>query len=162
MLRKLNSAPPPSGRIPTTVAHRIDAAFGAGWIDSELRDDLHKLRQLRNEFAHSIDVSSLSDESLQETIRSLQVPRREYYDWDQLGAVARPDGSVVIHAGRRPDDAVEDLRVGGLLFKIGLSVIFCVLLASLRLEFAAGDMDELLVATVPSRLMIPSSDATPD
>jgi len=159
--RKLNSLPPPYRRTPNKISSRIDAAFQAGLIDTELRDDLHRLRKLRNEFAHSIDVSTLDDKVLQETIRSLQVPQREYHDWNQVSVAARPDGSIALYTGNRPEDATEDLSVGCLLFKIGISVIFSVLVVSLNLEFAEDEMDELFVLSIPSHLMIPSSKKIP-
>jgi hypothetical protein len=66
-----------------------------------------------------------------------------------------PDGSVVIFAGDRPLDAADDLRIGAMRFKVGLSVIFSVLLASLKLEFPS-DLG-IVVPSVPGHLL--GSDA---
>jgi hypothetical protein len=135
---------------------RIDAAHRDGWIDRELRDDLHRLRSLRNTFAHSVDVSSLSDTIVQATLAALRVPARQYHDWDTMGAVATLDGSVVLYSGTRPAEGVEDLTVGGLRFKLGLSVIFAVLLASLELDLESGG--KAVVLDIPAHLRTPSGE----
>lgn len=145
----------PNARPAKSLAQRIEAGYAAGWIDGDLRDDLHRLRSVRNYFAHSIDATSLSDEVLQETLSALRVPARQFSDWDSLGAVAMPDGSVVIFSGDRPLDAAHDLRIGAMRFKVGLSVIFSVLLASLKLEFPS-DLGTI-VPSVPGHLL--GSDA---
>ena len=155
--RKLNDGST-QGRVPRQLSARIDAAVDAGWIDSELRDDLHTLRRIRNTFAHSVAVAALGDASLQESLAALRVPARQFYDWDRLGATGMPDGSVVIHTGPRRNDAVENLRIGAIRFKLGLAVIFSVLLASLRMEFIASDTTDILISTVPPHLMNPSGD----
>ena len=55
--RKLRKTTSPRKPTPRGLEKRIEAAFSEGWIDAELRDDLHRLRRVRNTFAHSVDVS---------------------------------------------------------------------------------------------------------
>src|SRR5712692_9481856 len=39
-----------------TFSSRIDTAYGLGLVDSDSREDLHKIRTLRNDFAHDLEV----------------------------------------------------------------------------------------------------------
>jgi hypothetical protein len=151
LARKLALEKSPSAGCSNSLYRRIEAGYAAGWIDADLRNDLHRLRSVRNYFAHSIDATSLSDDVLQETLSALRVPARQFSDWDSLGAAGMPDGSVVIFSGDRPQAAANDLRIGAMRFKVGLSVIFSVLLARLELEFAS-DLG-VIVSSVPAHLL---------
>ena len=120
-----------------TFSAKLNVAFCANWIDRDVYHDLNVLRELRNEFAHSIDSHSLNDETFRSKIATLRVPKRQYYDWGELGAAAR-DSGIVLFTGERPLDAGEDLHVGKLVFRMGASVIIAVLVANLGIPINAG------------------------
>jgi len=41
-----------------TFSSRIEAAYGLGLIYNEIRSDLHTIRDLRNDFAHAVEIHS--------------------------------------------------------------------------------------------------------
>jgi hypothetical protein len=54
-------------------AARIDLAFALGWIDAEVRADLHIIRDIRNDFAHAADHElSFSDQSIAARTKNLK------------------------------------------------------------------------------------------
>lgn len=117
---------------PATLARRIDAAFKLGWIDQDLKSDLHAIRSLRNEFAHLPNADSLQGGRLDHAIQSLRIPKREYNDWGRVQVVATPRGFTMF-TGEPPEHAGEQMYVGSLLFRMGLEVVLVVLLGSLPL-----------------------------
>ena len=45
----------------STLASRIDAAFGFGLLSAQNHREPHKLRQIRSNFAHSVEALSFDD-----------------------------------------------------------------------------------------------------
>lgn len=45
----------------TTFSSKLNIAFCAGWVDSDVYHDVNVIRKLRNKFAHTIDKVSLND-----------------------------------------------------------------------------------------------------
>jgi hypothetical protein len=129
----IEQADPPVAKPPHSLAKRIDWALATKRIDHELATDLHIVRVMRNDFAHSVDFSSLHDSTLQAKIDSLRVPARVYSDWGELRAAATASGGVILYTGSRPPEAGEALFVGSFTFKMALEVILAVLLGSLEL-----------------------------
>jgi len=78
--RKLHETGSRRGPRARRLDERIEAVHRDGWIDAELRDDLHRIRRIRNTLAHSVDVGSLSDADLQATLAALRVPARQFHD----------------------------------------------------------------------------------
>jgi hypothetical protein len=125
-------------RPPRTLGKRIDAALSGRWIDKELADDLHVLRQLRNEFAHSVTTDSLHDNRIEQTIDALKIPQRAYDDWGKLRAVATASGGVMLYTHQSPPETGETLRLGSFTFKMALQAILGVLVSSLKLKVDDG------------------------
>jgi hypothetical protein len=71
-------------------------------------------------------------------VSKLRVPKRQYYDWGELGAVAT-DSGVVLFVGERPADAKEDLEVSKITFRMGVSVLLAVLVANLGIPVDVGE-----------------------
>ncbi len=120
-----------------TFSAKLNAVFCAGWIDSDVYHDLQVIRNLRNEFAHSIDSRTLHDEPFPKMVGRLRVPKRQYHDWGQLRAAAT-DGGVVLFTGERLAEAVEDLDISKISFRMGASVIVAVLVANLGIPVDMG------------------------
>jgi hypothetical protein len=121
-----------------TFSGKLNAAFCAGWIDRDVYHDLNVIRKLRNEFAHSINSHTFHDEPFPSMVSKLRVPKRQYYDWGELGAVAT-DSGVVLFVGERPADAKEDLEVSKITFRMGVSVLLAVLVANLGIPVDVGE-----------------------
>ncbi|HUT14294.1 MAG TPA: hypothetical protein VMY42_27660 [Thermoguttaceae bacterium] len=101
-----------------TFSAKLNVALCANWIDRDVYHDLQVVRKLRNEFAHSIASHSLNDEPFCSMVATLRVPKRQYYDWGELGAAA-VDSGIVLFTGERPSDAGEHLDVSKLVFRMG-------------------------------------------
>jgi DNA-binding MltR family transcriptional regulator len=57
-------------------ASKIDLAFALGWITTELRDDLHVIREIRNKFAHDPDhLLAFEDQSIRDLTKNLRSQR---------------------------------------------------------------------------------------
>lgn len=56
-----------------TSAARIDLAFGLGLISDVTRRDLHKVRQIRNHFAHEVTEGSFGVDPARSHIRDMSV-----------------------------------------------------------------------------------------
>jgi hypothetical protein len=135
----------------STFSAKLNAAFCAGWIDRDVYDDLQVIRKLRNEFAHSIDNHTLSDEPFPSMVSKLRVPKRQFHDWGHLGA-ATTDSGVVIFAGERPTKARKDLDVSKLTFRMGASVLVAVLVANLGLPVDAGESIGTIQFELPAHM----------
>lgn len=56
-----------------TLSARIGLAYGLGLIDEESRDDLHRIRDLRNDFAHDLETHSFSqNDSIRDRCKNLK------------------------------------------------------------------------------------------
>ena len=128
-----------------TFSAKLNAVYCADWIYGDVFHDLQLIRKLRNVLAHSIDSHTLHDEPLPAMVAKLRVPKRQYHDWGQLG-VAATDNGWVLFTGERPDEAIEDLDVSKITFRMGASVIFAVLVANLGIPVdAAGSAGSVLL-----------------
>lgn len=60
---------------------RIEVAYALGWLDPELRSDLHIIRDIRNDFAHDPNhLLAFTDPSISDRTRNLSVDPR----WEQF------------------------------------------------------------------------------
>ncbi|MEE8410737.1 MAG: hypothetical protein V3T05_14145 [Myxococcota bacterium] len=71
------------------------------------------------------------DPECAELVAKLRVPKREYYDWGEIGAASTKEGAVIIYSGERPDEAVETLELSKLTFRMAASVIVAVVVSNL-------------------------------
>ena len=60
----------------SNFAPRIELAFALGLIEKWQRDDLDKIRDIRNTFAHKLEVIDFSDEEVRKLILSLRTASR--------------------------------------------------------------------------------------
>jgi len=123
----------PTGPL-SSFATKTDIAFCAGWISPDLHHDMHLLRRIRNDCAHSLDFPGLNDNELSKLISQLRTPSRQYYDWGRLKAAATKDGAVIIYSGDRPEEATADLDFtvpGYLGFEMAIPIVLAVLVAEL-------------------------------
>lgn len=74
--RKLNHAPPASGRrmCPRAFKERIDLARQLGIITDEVHSELEKIRDMRNRFAHSTDRQNLEEGEMNWLFLTLKRP----------------------------------------------------------------------------------------
>lgn len=115
----------------STFSAKLNAAFCAGWIDSDVFHDANIIRKLRNDFAHTVDQVSLDGEKPRRLLESLRVPHRQFTDWGKL-RVAKTAEGICFYTGNRPSNAEEDLNVPGVLtFKITIPLVMGVLVANL-------------------------------
>ena len=125
-----------SAKQPSTFSARIKAANAAGILDGDVYHDLQLLRRIRNHFAHHIHGTSLDAPEVRVLVDDLKLPRREYYDWDELSAAATAQGDgVVLYTGDRPPGAGEPLVIP-VAFKFRWAV--SVLLAYLSSDIGVG------------------------
>lgn len=142
-----------------TFSAKLNVAFCAGWIDSDVYNDVEILRKIRNECAHDVEPVSLSAENNRHLLGQFRVPHRAFDDWGQLRAASTENG-VVIYVGERPDEAKEDLYIpGNLTFGMALSVIVAVLVSDLKIPFTTGDSNEVVILSIPDYLKEPSRSA---
>jgi hypothetical protein len=122
-----------------TFSAKINAAFCAGWVDSDVYHDVQVIRKLRNVFAHSYDPVSLNEEKTRNLIESLRVPHRQFYDWGQLRAASTDEG-VVIYSGDKPPESREELHIpGSATFRMALPIVLAVLASNLGIPFVADE-----------------------
>ena len=135
-----------------TFSGKLNAAFCAGWIDADVYHDVQIIRKLRNEFAHTIEPVSLNDDRVRKLIEDFRVPKRKYYDWGELKAVATKNG-VIIYTGERPDDATDELYIPGTFtFRMAISVIVAVLVANLDIPFTTDEEDCIVKLQLPKHM----------
>lgn len=56
----------------STLSSRIDCAYRLGLISDKLRDDLHTIRTIRNEFAHDLFTCTFESQSVRDWMVSLR------------------------------------------------------------------------------------------
>ena len=119
----------------STFSSKLDIAFCAGWIDSDVYHDANAIRKLRNECAHRVDSVSLDTEEIRALLNALKVPDRRFSDWGEIRVAAIPDG-VVFFKGDMPDEATEELCLpGAFLLRMALPLVLTVLAANLGIAF---------------------------
>jgi len=60
-----------------TFWSRIEAAYGLGLISNEIRSDLHTIRDLRNDFAHELEIHSFEQNNhIRDLTRNLKLGTR--------------------------------------------------------------------------------------
>lgn len=127
-----------------TFSAKLDVAFCAGWIDRDVHHDLHLLRRMRNELAHSIRSLALHDGPFGAMIEKLQVPKRHYQDWGQLRAAATDTG-LVVFTGTPPHEVKEDLDINTISFRMGMHVLISVLVANLGIPVDVDGTGETVI-----------------
>ena len=61
----------------TTFAARTDLAYTLGWIGPQVYQDLHRIRKVRNAFAHSSGALGLDDPDIQKLCEGLEILKFE-------------------------------------------------------------------------------------
>jgi hypothetical protein len=134
-----------------TFAAKLNVAFCAGWIDSDVYHDLDIIRKMRNEFAHSIESHSLYDEPFPAMVARLRVPKREFHNWGELRASAIERG-VVLFTGERPAEGGEDLDLTKITFRLAASVIIAVLVVNLGIPIDDHERGVSFVLQLPEHM----------
>ena len=137
---------------------KLNTVFCAGWIDTDVYHDVQIIREIRNDCAHTIEPISLNDENISSLLKSFHVPRRQYYDWDELKAATTNNG-IILYTGEKPEDAKEDLYLGVLTFNMAISLIFTVLIANLEIPFTI-DEKKFFMIPLPEHMEIAQEDGT--
>ena len=139
----------------SSFAAKIDIAFCGGWISPDLHHNMHLLRRIRNDCAHSLDFPGLNDAELSKRISQLRTPRRQYFDWGNLKAAATADGAVIIYSGDRPEEATEDLDFtipGRLGFHMAIPIVLVVLISELEVPLIVDEKGNLMIARLPEHM----------
>ena len=90
-----------------SMADKIDMAYAVGLLQPSLLKSLRMMRKVRNDFAHDVDATSFSDESIANRLRELFEAEKQYMAvaWKTLkreGAVLREDDDpTVVQDARR-------------------------------------------------------------
>lgn len=124
-----------------SFAAKINAAFCAGWLDSDVHHDLGVIRKIRNEFAHKIHGLSMESPEIRELVESFRVPHREYYDWGKLKCAAIKDGNgIAFYTDQPPENAGEQLNIStACTFRWAASWVVAYLFASLDVGIILPD-----------------------
>lgn len=145
-----------------TFSAKTNAAFCAGWIDSDVHHDIRVIRKLRNIFAHSYNPVSLDEEETRNLIQSLRVPHRQFYDWGKLGA-ASTDNGIVIYSGDKPPEANEELHIpGAATFRMALPIVLAVLAANLGIPFSTDEEGTIAMIKLPNHMETGQQGASAD
>lgn len=145
-----------------TFSAKINAAFCAGWIDSDVYHDIQVIRKLRNLFAHSYNLVSLDDGETRNLIQSLRVPHRQFYDWGQLHAASTHDG-IVIFSVDNPPAAREELHIlGAFTFRIALPIVLAVLASNLAISFTTDEEGTIAKIELPKHMKTGQQDVSAD
>ena len=122
---------------------KLNLAFCAGWIDSDVYHDIQIIKKLRNDCAHSIDSISLNEEKIRKEIEKFKVPRRKFFDWGEPNIwVVSKENKIILTSGEKPDEATGKLKMffsGAMTLTIALPVIFTVLISNLKIYFLTED-----------------------
>jgi DNA-binding MltR family transcriptional regulator len=60
-----------------TFSAKIDFAFMIGMFSKEAVEDLHTIRKVRNEFAHTLKTKSFNAQRVRDRIKNMRVVRRQ-------------------------------------------------------------------------------------
>ena len=131
----------------TTFSSKLNLAFCAGWIDSDVFYDIQIIRKLRNDCAHSIENISLDEEKIRNKIEEFKVPKRKFHDWGELWAVST-DKEIILGTCKKPNNVTENLYIpGSFTLNLALPVILTVLISNLKLPFSMeGDNKDIVFA----------------
>ena len=122
------------------LASKVTAAFCLGWLDPDVRHDIDLIRRIRNLFAHEIHGLSAKSPEVKALVEKLRLPRREYYDWNELRAAEMKDGKgVLIFTGEQPGDAGAPLDMTSLTSRMGASLVLTYLAANLEVGILIED-----------------------
>jgi hypothetical protein len=145
-----------------TFSAKINAAFCAGWIDSDVYHDIQVIRKLRNTFAHSYNPVSFDEGETRNLIQSLKVPHRQFYDWGQLRAASIDDGVVIYSGDDEPPEAREELHIpGAATFRMALPIVLAVLASNLGIPFATDEEGTIAMINLPNHMEMGQQDAQP-
>lgn len=76
---------------------KVNLGFALGLYESEARDDLHLIRQIRNEFAHSMTPCRFGDRRVKEYCDKLQSPTRIARDPSRADSPKRRFLDTLLH-----------------------------------------------------------------
>lgn len=136
----------------SSASAKLNAAFCAGWIDGDVFHDATVMRNLRNDFAHTVGPVSLNDSKTRAALETLRVPHRQFYDWGKVRAAATTDG-VIIYTSDKPHEAKEDLYLpGGLTLQLAIPLVVAVLVANLGILFTTDEEGCLAKVVLPKHM----------
>jgi hypothetical protein len=72
----------------TTFNRKINLAYEVGSINAELRDDLHRMREIRNRFAHEVLVYDFTDQAAQDACRAFTLIEHYLFESGAAGIAA--------------------------------------------------------------------------
>lgn len=132
-----------------TLSSKLNIAFCAGWIDSDVYHDIQIIKKLRNHCAHSIENISSNEERIRDEIEKFLIPKRKFYDWGRLWAVSNTKDEIIISTGKKPNNVKENLYIpGSLTLDIALPIIFTVLVSNLKLPFYMKNNNKDIIFTI--------------
>jgi hypothetical protein len=149
----------------SSLSAKIDAAFCAGWITADLHNDMHRLRDMRNDCAHDLNFAGLNDETLSKNLAAFKTPHRQFHDWGKLKAAGTVEGAVVIYTGERPTEAIKDLDFtvpGNLTFPLVIPVLLTVLISQLRIPLVVDDKGQMVIPKLPDYMNDAEPRASPN
>ncbi|MBD3339725.1 MAG: hypothetical protein GF353_11490 [Candidatus Lokiarchaeota archaeon] len=129
----------------STFSAKLNLAYCAGWIDSDVYHDIEIIRKLRNHCAHSIENITLNEELIRKEIEKFKVPKRQYYNWGELWATYN-EKEIIISTGEKPDNVSKTLYIpGNLTLMIALPIILLVLISNLKLPLSLEDENNTII-----------------
>jgi hypothetical protein len=121
------------------LSAKIKVAHCAGWIDEDLLHDLKLLRDIRNDFAHRIELCSLEANEIRGKLERLKTPHAIYSDWGSVRAAELPDG-IILYSGAKPEEAGAELTLPGTFaLKLGIPAVVGVLGKALNVELEPNE-----------------------
>src|SRR3989339_602071 len=127
-----------------TFSSKLNLAFCAGWVESDVYHDIQIIRKLRNDFAHSINDISLDEQGIRKEIEKFQVPKRQFYDWGDIWAISTGNG-IIISSGEKPENVDKNLYIpGNFSLIVALPIIVLVLISNLQIAFQVDSYKDLI------------------
>jgi len=127
-----------------TFSSKLNLAFCAGWVESDVYHDIQIIRKLRNDFAHSINDISLDEQGIRKEIEKFQVPKRQFYDWGDIWAISTGNG-IIISSGEKPENVDKNLYIpGNFSLIVALPIIVIVLISNLQIAFQVDSYKDLI------------------
>jgi hypothetical protein len=77
-----------------TFSSKIHIAYRLGLIDTEFSRTLHRIRKIRNSFAHEVDGCSLESGTHRDRVRELSAPLRRYSGYDKAVEVCKKEWNL--------------------------------------------------------------------
>jgi len=123
-----------------TFSSKIDVCYCAGWLKGDMHHDLHNLRKLRNEFAHTFARVSLDTDPMMEALTRFQTPTRHHKNWER--ATTSHTLKPAMRGIMIPDDPPV-LVMHPRAFVYVSALVFLSICQDLQLAFKAGQTGRL-------------------